>query len=278
MKVFMDNNSNANNLTEINPSAAKVRFDNFGVSFLPDKPGGAVVEALTGVNLSVGDKKILSVIGPSRSGKTSLLRSVNRLNDLYPKFMPGGDILIDGVAVYTSANIDITALRRKAGMVFARPIVLPLSIYENIAYGPRLAGNNSKSSLDEIVESALKDAYLWEEVRDRLRSPAASLSGGQRQRLCIARVLGMRPDIIMLDEPTSALDPVSTAKIEETLIALKSKYCIILVTNNVKQAARVGDKTAFFLMGRLIEHDDTSKIFTTPRDERTENYITGRFG
>lgn len=278
MKVFMDNNSNANNLTEINPSAAKVRFDDFGVSFLPDKPGGAVVEALTGVNLSVGDKKILSVIGPSRSGKTSLLRSVNRLNDLYPKFMPGGDILIDGVAVYTSANIDITALRRKAGMVFARPIVLPLSIYENIAYGPRLAGNNSKSSLDEIVESALKDAYLWEEVRDRLRSPAASLSGGQRQRLCIARVLGMRPDIIMLDEPTSALDPVSTAKIEETLIALKSKYCIILVTNNVKQAARVGDKTAFFLMGRLIEHDDTSKIFTTPRDERTENYITGRFG
>lgn len=278
MKVFMDNNSNANNLKEINPSAAKVRFDNFGVSFLPDKPGGAVVETLTGVNLSVGDKKILSVIGPSRSGKTSLLRSVNRLNDLYPKFMPGGDILIDGVAVYTSANIDITALRRKAGMVFARPIVLPLSIYENIAYGPRLAGNNSKSSLDEIVESALKDAYLWEEVRDRLRSPAASLSGGQRQRLCIARVLGMRPDIIMLDEPTSALDPVSTAKIEETLIALKSKYCIILVTNNVKQAARVGDKTAFFLMGRLIEHDDTSKIFTTPRDERTENYITGRFG
>jgi phosphate transport system ATP-binding protein len=278
MKDFMDNNSNANNIPEINYSAAKVRFDNFGVSFLPDKPGGAVVEALSGVNLSVGDKKILSVIGPSRSGKTSLLRSVNRLNDLHPNFRPGGDILIDGAPVYASSSIDITALRRKAGMVFARPVILPLSIYENIAYGPRLAGNNSKAALDELVESALKDAYLWEEVKDRLQSPAASLSGGQRQRLCIARVLGMRSDIIMLDEPTSALDPVSTAKIEETLIALKSKYCIILVTNNVKQAARVGDKTAFFLMGRLIEHDDTSKIFTTPRDERTENYITGKFG
>ncbi len=278
MKEFMDTNLNKNNMSETNLSAAKVRFDNFSVSFLPDKPGGAIVEALSGINLSVGDKKILSVIGPSRSGKTSLLRSVNRLNDLHPNFVPGGDILIDGAPVYASSNIDITALRRKAGMVFARPVILPLSIYENIAYGPRLAGNNSKPSLDELVESALKDAYVWEEVKDRLQSPAASLSGGQRQRLCIARVLSMRPDIIMLDEPTSALDPVSTAKIEETLIALKSKYCIILVTNNVKQAARVGDKTAFFLMGRLIEHDDTSKIFTTPRDERTENYITGRFG
>lgn len=269
---------NMNDISDSSVSAAKVRFDDFCVSFLPDGPGGAVVEALSGVNLSVKDKKILSVIGPSRSGKTSLLRSVNRLNDLHPNFRPGGDILIDGAPVYASGGIDITALRRKAGMVFARPIVLPFSIYENMAYGPRLAGNNSKASLDELVETSLRDACVWQEVKDRLQSPAASLSGGQRQRLCIARVLGMRPDIIMLDEPTSALDPVSTAKIEETLMALKNKYCIIFVTNNVKQAARVGDETAFFLMGRLIEYNSTSKIFTTPRDERTENYISGRFG
>ncbi|HBC74660.1 MAG TPA: phosphate ABC transporter ATP-binding protein [Candidatus Wallbacteria bacterium] len=256
----------------------KLKFENFGVSFLPDRPGGTSVEALGEVNMTVPDRQVFSVIGPSRSGKTSLLRSINRLNDLQPNFRASGNILIDGSPVYGSSDIDVTVLRRKAGMVFARPVVLPLSIYENIAYGPRLAGRKSKSDMDEIVETSLRDSYLWEEVKDRLASPAVSLSGGQRQRLCIARVLGMRPDVIMFDEPTSALDPVSTAKIEETVTALKARYCVILVTNNVKQAARVGDKTAFFLMGRLIEYDDTSKIFTTPRDERTENYITGRFG
>ncbi|HOT76517.1 MAG TPA: phosphate ABC transporter ATP-binding protein [Candidatus Wallbacteria bacterium] len=259
-------------------SPVKIEFVNFGAFYRCEKAGSPPVRALEEVGLKVYDKGILSVIGPSRSGKTSLLRSVNRLNDLQPNFEHRGEILIDGVPVYGGAGTDVTALRRKAGMVFARPVVLPLSIYENIAYGPRLMGRNSKSELDATVESALKDAYLWEEVKDRLSSPAASLSGGQRQRLCIARVLGMRSGIIMLDEPTSALDPVSTAKIEETLTALKNKYCVILVTNNVKQAARVGDKTAFFLMGRLIEYGDTAKIFTTPRDERTENYITGRFG
>ncbi len=256
----------------------KVEFKDFGAVFISERSALPSIEALSHVSMNIYDKGILSVIGPSRSGKTSFLRSINRLNDLQSAFRYSGDILIDGNPVYSGSDCDVTVLRRKAGMVFARPVVLPLSIYENIAYALRLAGESSKNALDEIVETALKEAYLWEEVKDRLQAPALSLSGGQRQRLCIARVLGMRSDIMMLDEPTSALDPVSTAKIEETLTALKDKYCIILVTNNVKQAARIGDMTAFFLMGKLIEYDFTPKIFTTPHDERTENYITGRFG
>jgi len=229
------------------------------------------------VNLTIYENEIFSIIGPARSGKTTLLRSINRLNDENLKFSYTGDILFDNESIY-SEDIDVSELRRKAGMVFARPVVLPMSIFENIAYGLRLKGINNKDELMSRAEESLKAAYLWEEVKNRLNSPALAISGGQQQRLCIARVIALKPEIIMLDEPTSALDPISTTKIEDTLSELKEKYTIILVTNNTKQAARVGTRTAFFLMGKMVECAATKQLFISPASKETEDYITGRFG
>lgn len=234
-------------------------------------------KVLESVNLDIYENEIFSIIGPARSGKTTLLRSINRLNDENLKFSYKGDILLDGKSIYQN-DTDVSELRRTVGMVFARPVVLPMSIFENIAYGLRLKGINKRDELMARAEESLKASYLWEEVKNRLNSPAQAISGGQQQRLCIARVIALKPEIIMLDEPTSALDPISTTKIEDTLSELKEKYTIILVTNNTKQAARVGTRTAFFLMGRMIECADTEQMFTSPYFKETEDYITGRFG
>lgn len=248
---------------------AKVETRNFHAWF-------GSIYALQSLDIQVYDKEILSVIGPANSGKSSFLRCLNRLNDLHPKFQHEGKILVDGTDIY--GEIDVGALRKKVGMVFALPIPLPISIFENAAYGPRRYGLNDKRRLNEIVENSLKAAYLWDEVKDRLDSPAMKLSGGQQQRLCIARTLAVEPDIILYDEPCSGLDPISTAKIEEAMYRFKAKYTQILVTNNTKQAARVSDRTAFFLMGELVEIDRTEKMFTAPADSRTNDYISGRFG
>lgn len=235
------------------------------------------VHALKSLDIEVFKNEILSIIGPANSGKTTFLRALNRLNDLDPKLKTSGSILLDGLDIYGS-RIDVGLLRKKVGMVFALPISLPLSIFDNVAYGPRRHGIGDKRVLSKIAESCLRQAYLWDEVKDRLDSPAMKLSGGQQQRLCIARALAVEPDVLLFDEPCSGLDPISTAKVEEALLELKKKYTIILVTNNTKQAARVGERTAFFLGGELIELDKTEKVFTSPSDERTEGYISGRFG
>ncbi len=231
--------------------------------------------ALKSVNLEIDSNEILSVIGPSNSGKTTFLRTLNRLNDLIPNFKMNGKIELEKEDI---RKIDTELLRRKIGMVFALPLPLPLSIFDNVAYGPRMHGEKNKSKLAGFAEGALKEAYLWEEVKDRLDESAFKLSGGQQQRLCIARTLAVGPEVILFDEPCSGLDPISTAKVEDTMIKLKQKYTIILVTNNVKQAARVGDRTAFFLSGELVEIDKTEKIFTAPKDKRTDGYIRGKFG
>ena len=236
--------------------------------------GASVV--LKQIHLDVREKEILSAIGPASSGKTSLLRTLNRLNDRIPAFKMRGTVLLDGADIYRKLSANL--VRKKIGMIFALPTPLPLSIYDNIAYGPRVHGVEKKSVLDDIVEKSLKASFLWEEVKDRLELPAMKLSGGQQQRLCIARTLAVEPDVILYDEPCSGLDPISTAKVEEAMMELKSQYTQILVTNNTKQAARVGDRTAFFLMGELVEMDDTDRIFTVPRDRRTEDYVSGRFG
>ncbi len=233
------------------------------------------IHALKGVNIEVEANEILSVIGPSNSGKTSFLRMLNRLNDLHPDFKMGGWLEFDQEDI---RKIDIEALRKKVGMVFALPLPLPLSIFENVAYGVRMHGENNRSRISEIVERSLKQAYLWDEVKERLDVSAFKLSGGQQQRLCIARTLAVEPEVILFDEPCSGLDPISTAKVEEAMLKLKKDYTIVLVTNNVKQAARVGDRTAFFLSGELIELDRTEKIFTAPSDQRTDGYIRGKFG
>ena len=233
-------------------------------------------QVLKSIHLNVQDKEILSIIGPSNSGKSSFLRTLNRMNDLSPKFRKEGDILVDGFDVY--GKIDVGLLRKKIGVVFALPLPLPMTIFDNVAYGPRRHGIKDKRRLAEIVEHTLRAAYLWDEVKDRLNIFGMRLSGGQQQRLCIARTLAVDPDIILYDEPCSGLDPISTAKIEEAMYKFKEKYTQILVTNNTKQAARVGDRTAFFLMGDLIEIDRTDKIFTSPKDKRTNDYISGRFG
>lgn len=235
------------------------------------------VHALRSLNIEVIRNEILSIIGPASSGKTSFLRSLNRLNDLNPKAKAEGSVYLDGIDIYKN-DVDVVNLRKRVGMVFALPIPLPLSIFDNIAYGPRRYGTNNKCLLLEIAERCLKAAYLWDEVKDRLYQPAMKLSGGQQQRLCIARTLAVEPEVILFDEPCSGLDPVSTAKVEEAMMELKKKYTMVLVTNNTKQAARVGDRTAFFLMGELIEIAKTDKIFTSPSDERTEGYISGKFG
>ena len=246
----------------------KIQVQNLSVSL-----GHA--SALNNVTLDIDANEILSVIGPANSGKTTFLKTLNRLNDEEENIRMSGRVYMDGQDIY---RLDPVDLRRKVGIIFALPIPLPASVFENVVYGVRRQGLNDKKTLSEIVERSLKDAYLWDEVKDRLQEPAGKLSGGQQQRLCIARTLAVRPEVILFDEPCSALDPISTAKVEDAMMKLKSQYTIVLVTNNTKQAARVGDKTAFFLMGELIEKDETGKIFTAPKDKRTEDYISGRFG
>ncbi|MDI6699277.1 MAG: phosphate ABC transporter ATP-binding protein [Candidatus Saccharicenans sp.] len=233
--------------------------------------------SLNKINLDVYRNEILGIIGPARSGKSTFLACLNRLNDLIPGSRVEGKILVDDRDIY-GPEVDVVALRRKLGMVFATPVPLPLTIYENIVFGVRLLGNNNRRELDLLVEDSLQKAGLWNEVKDRLHSSALKLSGGQQQRLCIARVLALKPQYIMLDEPTSGLDPISTMKIEDSLRSLKKDFTIILVTNNTKQAARVADRTAFFLMGELVEIDETPVVFTRPSDRRTEAYLEGKFG
>ncbi len=233
------------------------------------------VQALKNVSFKITANEILSVIGPSNSGKTTFLRTLNRLNELESNFRMSGRVELDGKDIF---KIDLELLRRRIGMVFAMPLPLPLTVFENVAYGARMQGIKDKHKLSEIVERALKQAYIWDEMKERLNESAFKLSGGQQQRLCIARVLAVEPEVILFDEPCSGLDPVSTAKVEDTMVELKKNYTIILVTNNVKQAARVGDRTAFFLTGELVELDNTEKIFTVPLDKRTDDYIRGKFG
>ena len=233
------------------------------------------VSVLKKVSLQIQTHEILSVIGPSNSGKTTFLRTLNRLNELQSSFKMKGEIKFEKEDL---KKIDIEDLRRKIGMVFALPLPLPLSIFDNVAYGVRMHGLRNRNQLTEKVEGALKQAYLWEEVKDRLNESAFKLSGGQQQRLCIARTLAVEPEVILFDEPCSGLDPISTAKVEDAMVELKENYTVVLVTNNVKQAARVGDRTAFFLSGELIELDKTDRLFTAPRDKRTDDYIRGKFG
>ena len=235
------------------------------------------IRALRGITLDVLAHQILGIIGPAGSGKTALLRAMNRLNDLNPNCRGEGQILLDGEDIY-QPDFDAVRLRKRVGMVFALPVPLPLSLFDNIVFGPRLSGIRARKRLNALVERSLQAAFLWDEVKDRLHKSAMRLSGGQQQRLCLARVLAMEPEVILLDEPCSGLDPISTARIEEALIALKSKYTIILVTNNTKQAARVADTTAFLLQGELVEVGPTGLIFTAPKDRRTNDYVSGRFG
>jgi len=247
----------------------KIRTENLSANF-----DGVTV--LKGINLQVEEKEILGIIGPANSGKTTFLKALNRMNELVPNYKIKGKIFLDSFDVYR--DLRILALRRKIGMVFAMPLPLPFSIFENVAYGPRLQGIKNKKKIEETVEKCLKASYLFEEVKDRLHSPAFNLSGGQQQRLCISRTLAVEPEVILYDEPCSGLDPISTAKVEEAMRELKKKYTQVLVTNNTKQAARVADRTAFFLMGELIEIDTTANMFTAPSDKRTDDYIAGRFG
>lgn len=233
------------------------------------------LHALRQVDMDIQANEILSVIGPANSGKTTFLRMLNRLNDLERNFKFSGNIELDDKSIFSQ---DKELLRKKIGMVFALPLPLPLSVFDNVAYGPKMHGVNKKNKLEEVVESALKKAFLWEEVKDRLAVSAFKLSGGQQQRLCIARALAVEPEVILFDEPCSGLDPISTAKVEEAMLILKKDYTLVLVTNNVKQAARVGERTAFFLSGELIELDNTDRIFTAPKDRRTDDYIRGKFG
>jgi phosphate transport system ATP-binding protein len=233
------------------------------------------VYAVRRVSMEVFAHEILTVIGPSNSGKTTFLRMLNRMNDLQLNFRMSGTVELEGENIM---KMNVESLRRKVGTVFALPLPLPLSIFDNVAYGPRMHGLHDRNKLSERVEKALRSAYLWDEVKDRLHESAFKLSGGQQQRLCIARTLAVEPEVILFDEPCSGLDPISTAKVEDAMLKLKQQYTLILVTNNVKQAARVGDRTAFFLSGELIEIDKTDKIFTAPADRRTDDYIRGRFG
>ena len=234
-------------------------------------------QALKNISFDLEAKKIIAFIGPSGCGKSTLLKSLNRMNDLVEGCRITGSIKLFGEDIYASAQ-DISLLRRRVGMVFQKPNPFPMSIYDNIAYGPRTHGTKGRVELDSIVEKSLTAAAIWDEVKDRLKKPALSLSGGQQQRLCIARALAVSPEVLLLDEPTSALDPISTGKIEELLLILREKYSIIMVTHNMQQATRVSDMTAFFLHGELIEYADTEEMFSMPKDQRTEDYVTGRFG
>lgn len=232
--------------------------------------------ALKNVDLDIPEKEITAFIGPSGCGKSTLLKSLNRMNDLVEGCKITGDIRLDREDIY--GDMDVNLLRKRVGMVFQKPNPFPMSIYDNIAYGPRTHGVHNKVALDEIVEKSLRGAAIWDEVKDRLRTSALGLSGGQQQRLCIARALAVEPEVLLMDEPTSALDPISTSKIEDLAEELKENYTIVMVTHNMQQASRISDKTAFFLLGEVVEFNDTEKLFTLPKDKRTEDYITGRFG
>ena len=232
--------------------------------------------ALKDINLEIKEHQITAFIGPSGCGKSTLLKSLNRMNDLVEGCKITGEITLDGVDIYK--NIDVNLLRKRVGMVFQKPNPFPMSIYDNIAYGPRTHGIHNKSQLDDIVEKSLRGAAIWDEVKDRLKKSALGMSGGQQQRLCIARARAVQPDVLLMDEPTSALDPISTSKVEDLALELKKDYTIIMVTHNMQQAARISDNTAFFLLGEVVEYDKTEKLFSMPKDRRTEDYITGRFG
>lgn len=248
----------------------KIEVDNLNLYY-------GSLHALKDVQIQIRCNAITALIGPSGCGKTTFLRTLNRLNDLIDGVQISGRVLLDGEDIYGN-GIDVVRLRKRVGMVFQKPNPFPMSIYDNVAYGPRIHGIRKRSRLDEIVEKSLRDAALWDEVKDRLKSSAMGLSGGQQQRLCIARLLAVEPEVILMDEPSSALDPISTLHIEELIRELKQRYTIIIVTHNMQQAARVSDSTAFFLNGEIIEYDATEVVFTRPRDQRTEDYITGRFG
>jgi len=234
-------------------------------------------QALKNIDMEIPEKSITALIGPSGCGKSTFLKTLNRMNDLIPEVKVTGSVVYGGKNIL-GGGVDVTGLRREVGMVFQRPNPFPMSIYDNVAYGPRTHGLRNRAKLDDIVERSLRDAAIWDEVKDRLKKPALGLSGGQQQRLCIARALAVEPEVLLMDEPTSALDPISTSKIEELATELKSRYTIIIVTHNMQQALRISDKTAFFLLGELIEYDDTERLFSQPCDKRTEDYITGRFG
>lgn len=233
-------------------------------------------KALKGIDLNLGTNEITAFIGPSGCGKSTLLKSLNRMNDLVEGCKITGEILLENEDIY--GDMDINLLRKRVGMVFQKPNPFPMSIYDNIAFGPRTHGINSKVQLDEIVEKSLRDAAIWDELKDRLKKSALGLSGGQQQRLCIARALAVQPEVLLMDEPTSALDPISTSKIEDLAVELKKDYTIVMVTHNMQQAARISDKTAFFLLGKVIEFGETGELFAMPKNKKTEDYITGRFG
>ncbi len=238
---------------------------------------GSSNQALKNINITIPEKSITALIGPSGCGKSTFLKTLNRMNDLIPIVKITGEVFYNGRNIFDK-NVDVNELRRDIGMVFQKPNPFPMNIYDNIAYGPRTHGVTSKVKLDEIVEQALRDAAIWDEVKDRLKKNALGLSGGQQQRLCIARALAVEPKVLLMDEPTSALDPISTSRIEELALQLKEKYTIITVTHNMQQAVRISDSTAFFLLGELVEFGETEKLFSQPVDKRTEDYITGRFG
>ena len=234
-------------------------------------------QALKGIDMQIPERQITAFIGPSGCGKSTFLKTLNRMNDLVPGVRIEGQVLYNGQDIFDK-DVDVTWLRKKIGMVFQKPNPFPMSIYDNIAYGPRLHGTHSKAELDLLVEKSLRGAALWDEVKDRLKKSALGFSGGQQQRMCIARALAVEPDVLLMDEPTSALDPASTMRIEELMSELKDKYTVVIVTHNMQQAARISDKCAFFLLGELIEFGDTDQVFNLPRDKRTEDYISGRFG
>ena len=233
-------------------------------------------KALKQINMELPEKEITAFIGPSGCGKSTLLKSLNRMNDLVEGCKITGNVLLDGEDIY--GDMDVNLLRKRVGMVFQKPNPFPMSIYDNIAYGPRTHGIRSKAKLDDIVEKSLRDAAIWDEVKDRLKKSALGMSGGQQQRLCIARALAVQPEVLLMDDPTSALDPISTSKIEDLAVELKKDYTIIMVTHNMQQAVRISDKTAFFLLGEVIEFGDTEQLFSMPKNKKTEDYITGRFG
>ena len=234
-------------------------------------------EALKGINIEIQKNEITALIGPSGCGKSTFLKTLDRMNDLIPSVRITGEVLLNGQDIYAK-DVDVNELRRRVGMVFQKPNPFPMSIYDNIAYGPRTHGIRSKAQLDEIVERSLRGAAIWDEVKDRLKKSALGMSGGQQQRLCIARALAVEPEVLLMDEPTSALDPISTSRVEELVMDLKKDYTIVIVTHNMQQAARISDKTAFFLLGELVEMGPTERLFATPSDKRTEDYISGRFG
>ncbi len=233
-------------------------------------------QALKQINMDMDERKITALIGPSGCGKSTLIKTLNRMNDLVEACRIDGSILLDGEDIY--GTMDVNLLRKRVGMVFQKPNPFPMSIYDNVAFGPRTHGVKSRALLDEVVEKSLRDAAIWQETKDRLKKSALGLSGGQQQRLCIARALAVQPEVLLMDEPTSALDPISTMKIEDLATELKKEYTIVIVTHNMQQAARISDSTAFFLLGEMVEFGDTESIFSVPKDKRTEDYITGRFG